>query len=214
MVELRQLSKRYPGRSGPVDALAGIDLAIAPGEFVQVKGPSGCGKSTLLLILGGMLRPTTGTVNVGGRNLYRMDSRDRAAFRAQEIGFVFQMFHLVPYLDVRANVALAARGEAAEHTDALVEQLGLGERARHRPAELSAGERQRTAMARALVNRPRLVLADEPTGNLDPENAAQVVGHLRAFADEGGVVVMVTHGSDADEVADRTIRMRAGAIAE
>ena len=214
-IEVSGLRKVYAGRGGEVRALAGVDLTLRPGTFTTVRGPSGCGKTTLLLALGGMLRPTSGNVRVGGHDLYAMSRTERARVRAEQIGLVFQLFHLVPYLDVRENVLLGAHGlDVQETLEPLLVQLGIADRARHRPSELSAGERQRVALARALAAAPAVILADEPTGNLDPDTGAEVIRHLAAFRDGGGTVVMVTHGSDGDAVADRTVRVAAGRIVE
>jgi len=208
MIACKQVVKRF----GPVTALQPFDLAVGEGEFVAIKGASGTGKTTLLLTLGGMLRPSSGTVEVDGADLYGKPPSARAEFRANEIGFVFQMFHLIPYLDVGENVRLATKnGAAIERSRELLEQFGLSHRLTHTPGELSAGERQRVALARALVNEPRLILADEPTGNLDPENDRQVFEHLSEFHRAGGTVIVVTHGSTADEFADRIVNLETDA---
>jgi putative ABC transport system ATP-binding protein len=205
-------------RRGEVKALQDVSLHIRKGEFVVIRGPSGSGKTTLLLTVGGMLRPTEGRVLIDGTDLYALSGGQRARFRRENTGFVFQMFHLVPYLGVLENVLLPGNGSKgpADRTRAreLLGRLGLSDREHHRPAELSAGEMQRTAIARALLNRPRLILADEPTGNLDPENAADVIEHLATFHREGGTVVVVTHGSIADPYADRIVHLRGGRVEE
>ena len=204
MISCDQITKNY----GAVTALAPFDLNVKQGEFVAVKGVSGSGKTTLLLMLGGMLRPTRGKVHFDGTDLYSQSGSARTDYRATEVGFVFQMFHLVPYLGVEENVRLAARnGAMTQRPRELLEQFGLGHRLTHTPGELSAGERQRVALARALVNGPRLILADEPTGNLDPENDRQVFEHLSEFHRAGGTVIVVTHGSTADEFADRIVNL-------
>jgi len=230
MVRLENISKIYRTRRGEVKALNQVNLQVKEGEFVVIRGPSGSGKTTLLLAIGAMLRPTGGQVIVDGNDIYAMGERERARFRAENIGFVFQMFHLVPYLNAIDNVLLPAgagkrgRGdsETREHGGALrpssaearelLERLRMSGREYHKPSELSAGERQRTAVARALVKHPRIVLADEPTGNLDPENGAQVIGYLAEFHNDGGTVIVVTHGSVADQYADRIIHLREGCI--
>ncbi len=216
MVRCEELRKLYYPPQGEVRSLDGVSLAIRRGEFVCLRGPSGCGKTTLLLTLGGMLRPTSGKLRVADRELYALSSAERARFRAEQIGFVFQMFHLVPYLSLLDNVLLAARPgtarEAGKRGGELLEQLGLAAHAGRTPAELSAGERQRAAVARALLNRPQLILADEPTGNLDPANAREVFQHLKAFQQAGGTVIVVTHGASAEPFADRTIEMSAGKL--
>ena len=212
VIELRGVTKTYRKHGRTVEALAGVDLTLRPGELVAVRGPSGCGKTTLLMILGGMLRPTSGEVRVLGGDLYAMSSGQRAAFRRRELGFVFQMFHLVPYLSVLDNVLLGGSREDVADARGLLERLGIAERATHKPSALSAGESQRAGLARVMLRKPRLILADEPTGNLDPENAAAVFRILREYRDGGGTVVVVTHGSEAEQVADRTINLRGGQI--
>ncbi len=228
MVELKNITKTYRTRRGDVQALRDVNLRIEKGEFVVLCGPSGSGKTTLLMTVAAMLRPTGGSVCVEQRDLYAMSIRDRAEFRARNIGFVFQMFHLVPYLNIVENVLLARhslgglagglpgggrteapKGQAVEE---LLKRFGLAERASHKPAELSAGEKQRAAMARALFNRPRIILADEPTGNLDPANAESVLGHLSEFHRDGGTVIVATHGPTAGRFADRVIYLRNGGI--
>ena len=198
-------------------ALADVDLQVPLGEFVSVRGPSGCGKTTLLMMLGGMLRPTQGTVRVADANVYSMSPAMRADFRSRHVGFVFQMFHLVPYLTVQENVGLGqTNGIVVANGDikvsALLDRLGLSDRANHRPAELSTGEQQRTALARALIKQPKLILADEPAGNLDPDNAAEVFQVLREYRDNGGTVMVVTHGDLADEYSDRVLQLDSGKL--
>jgi len=215
VVRCEQVSRLFRTPKGDVGALDRVDLHVETGEMVVVRGRSGSGKTTLLLALGGMQRPTGGRVIVNGSDVYAMTERQRARFRAENIGFVFQMFHLVPYLSVVENVRLggADRADVARSRE-LVEQLGLAGRGHHRLAELSAGEKQRTAIARALISRPKVILADEPTGNLDPENAAEVIAALTAFHREGGTVILVTHGTIADQHADRVVQLRGGRIDE
>ncbi|MFH1741996.1 MAG: ABC transporter ATP-binding protein [bacterium] len=218
MVLLESVSKIYRTRQGQVKALDRVSLQVHQSEFLVVRGRSGSGKTTLLLTIGGMLRPTNGRVTVGGSDISSMSERDRAKFRAENIGFVFQMFHLVPYLSTMENILLAtqsrgsadAKGRASE----LLQRLNLLDRAQHRPSQLSAGERQRTAIARALLNSPNIILADEPTGNLDPETAHEVIGYLSEFHKAGGTVIVVTHGEIADKHADRIIYLQSGAIQE
>ena len=207
MIACEQITKSY----GAVTALAPFDLEVKQGEFVAVKGVSGSGKTTLLLMLGGMLRPTQGTVHFDGADVYSQSGHARAEYRATEVGFVFQMFHLVPYLSVAENVQLAAHnGNAGNRHHELLERFGLGHRLTHTPGELSVGERQRVALARAMVNEPRLILADEPTGNLDPKNDMQVFEHLAEYHQSGGTVIVVTHGSTADQFADRIVNLETG----
>jgi len=217
MLILQDLTKTYRTRAGEVKALDGVSLQIDKGEFVAVCGPSGSGKTTLLMMIAAMLRPSGGTVRFDDHDVYEMTGPARARFRAETIGFVFQMFHLVPYLNVLENVLLAAavvrRRDGKTQAQELLQRLGLQHRLGHRPSELSAGEKQRTAIARALLNQPRLILADEPTGNLDPENARCVLQHLRDFQQGGGMVIVATHGPAAQEFATRTISLREGRLA-
>ena len=216
MIRIENVSKVHRGGRAAVVALDSVRLSIDEGEFVTIKGPSGSGKSTLLLTIAGMIRPTRGRVVVGGDDVYAMSGSRRAKFRAENIGFVFQMFHLVPYLSVLENVLLpvvtGARQAGCSEARDLLARFGLSERASHKPAALSAGERQRTAMARALINGPRIILADEPTGNLDGDNAARVMGHMGEFHEQGGTVVLVTHEEAAQRHTSRTIHIRQGRI--
>ncbi len=214
MITLSDISKSYRSARGtPVEVLKGMNVDVEPGEFVSVTGPSGCGKSTLLLIAGSLLQPDSGTVVIDGRDFTAMNSDDKAHQRAETIGFVFQRFHLLPYLTVRENiiaggVALKTPGEeVCQRAEELMETLGMAGRANHLPGELSVGEMQRTALARAFLNRPKVILADEPTGNLDPENAEIVLKALSGFAANGGAVLMVTHHPDDAARAQRQIKM-------
>jgi ABC-type lipoprotein export system ATPase subunit len=219
LAECRSLSKTYNRNGKSIRALDDVTLQIDSGQFIALRGKSGCGKSTLLLASGGLLRPDSGNVSIDGTDVYRMSPDQRAAFRAGRIGFVFQQFHLVPYLSVLDNVLAARLGmnddrpsvprERAEH---LINQLGLSGRRNHRPGELSTGECQRAALARAMLNQPTLVLADEPTGNLDGENAEIVLKHLAEFAASGGAILLVTHDDRAAGFADRTLSMADGRI--
>jgi ABC-type lipoprotein export system ATPase subunit len=198
--------------------LDGADLEVAAGEVVAVIGRSGSGKSTLLHLLGGLDRPEAGHVEVAGEPVTGVGERALSALRRRRIGFVFQFFHLLPELTGEANVLLAARLRGA-HPDAerrgreLIARLGLGPVAGSLPHQLSGGEQQRFAIARALVNYPAVLLADEPTGNLDVEAGAQVLELLRAGADEGRAVVLVTHEAAAAGIADRVLRLREGRLA-
>jgi ABC-type lipoprotein export system ATPase subunit len=215
MISLDNISKVYRKGRAEVPALGGVTLAIGAGEFVAVRGPSGSGKSTLLMVIAGMARPTAGRVVFDGQDLYSLPACERAAIRAKRIGFVFQMFHLLPYLTVWENVASPLlAGEQATRGDiaALIDRVGLTERAHHRPSELSTGERQRVALARALLKRPEVILADEPTGNLDPDNARQVMEHLAEFHRAGGTVVLVTHEALAEPYAQRTVHLAPGGV--
>jgi len=214
MLYLKDVSKLYRTRRGQVKALDGIDLEVKEGEFVVVRGHSGSGKTTMLLAIGGMLQPTSGSISIGENDVYAMADRERARFRAKNIGFVFQMFHLVPYLNVMDNVLLSGKigGHKQDKVKEILSRLHMSGREYHKPSELSAGEKQRTAIARALINNPKIILADEPTGNLDPDNAKQVITYLSEFHSNGGTVIVVTHGMMADQYADRIIELQQGRI--
>ena len=177
MLDLNKVTKSFRGPEGDIPAVTNVSFSVATGELVAVQGPSGSGKTTLLLMAGGLLRPTEGTVLVDGENPYTLTSNQRSALRAKQIGFVFQQFHLIPYLTVRSNILSPAgathQPDARRRATELTQHFNLAHRIKHMPAQLSTGERQRTALARALLNRPGIVLADEPTGNLDEKNAEQ-----------------------------------------
>jgi putative ABC transport system ATP-binding protein len=210
MLEVTGISKRYTTQRGVVSALDEVSLSVDSGELVALKGASGSGKTTLLLAAGAMLKPSAGTVTLDGQNLYALGGRARGIYRNDNIGFVFQMFHLIPYLSVIENVRLA--GSNIQECEEIVERFGLSERTHHRPSELSAGERQRAAIARALVKRPKLVLADEPTGNLDPENATTVMQYLHDYAIDGGTVLVATHADVDDAYVSRTVYLSQGKV--
>ena len=218
MIRLTEVSKAYHKAGKEIRALDAFSLAVARGEFVAVRGPSGSGKTTLLLTVGGMIRPTAGEVLLDGRELYSLSAGQRARLRAEKIGFVFQMFHLLGYLSVLENVRSAclaggrqrpgaSRSAARDRAIELLEHVGLADRLAHRPGELSAGERQRVAMARALMRRPELILADEPTGNLDPDSASAVMSYLGDYHRDGGTVLLVTHETVAARHAQRVVEM-------
>jgi len=217
------VSKSYasaPGIGGAalvVAALRGVDLKIGRGEFVAIVGRSGCGKSTLLNILGGLDRPDEGLVRVDGADIARLDERALTIYRRRSVGIIFQSFNLLPLLSVRENVALPAlmagrrRAECFERARELLDRVGLSHRLHQQAALLSGGEMQRVAVARALINAPALLLADEPTGNLDSQSASDVLRALERVArEEGRTVVMVTHSPEAARAADTTHEMRDG----
>ena len=214
MLRVEEVAKTYSGNQREVKAIDGVSLTVAAREAVAIHGPSGCGKSTLLLACGALLRPTGGTVLVANVDPYQLSANARSTFRAQNIGFVFQQFHLVPYLDVLQNILTAnlpnPQPHPVERAEELIRHFGLEDRRHHVPAELSVGERQRVALARALFHRPKLVLADEPTGNLDPDNAVNVLDALRQYADAGAAVLMVTHDPHAAQRAHRVLHMDRG----
>ena len=216
MLHAEHISKIFPARHGLVQALDAVDLQIDKGEFLVIRGASGSGKTTLLMILGAMQHPTRGKVFAGDVDIYALGTAERARFRAENIGFVFQMFHLVPYLTVLENVILAAGNDNHKSSQkkalTLLERLHLSDRIDHKPADLSTGQRQRAAITRALITQPQIILADEPTGNLDPDNAADVMSYLHEYHANGGTVIVVTHTAVADQYADRIIHLRDGRI--
>jgi putative ABC transport system ATP-binding protein len=204
-----------------VEALRGVDLDVGKGEFVAVMGPSGSGKSTLLHLIGGLESPTSGTVHVGGENLSEMDDEKLTLLRRRRIGFVFQTFSLLDVLSAEENVALpliidgVAESDAQRQAARTLELMGLGSRRSHLPRELSGGEQQRVAIARALVTEPLLLLADEPTGNLDSSNSDQIVHLLRNLVDDRGqTILMVTHDARNAAIADRIVRLRDGLVVD
>lgn len=214
MIYLDKVSKIFGSPPKQVEALKNIDLHVNKGEFIIIRGPSGSGKTTLLLSIGGMLQPSSGVVNVENKDIYLLNEFERTKFRASNIGFVFQMFYLIPYLNVVENIMLAAglgsNGPRQRKASELADQLGLSDRILHKPSELSAGERQRVALARALIHQPKMILADEPTGNLDPDNSREVIRILKEYHQTGGTVIFVSHGKDADQFADRIFYLNKG----
>jgi putative ABC transport system ATP-binding protein len=220
IIEIHDLQKIY--RVGDVDvpALRGVNLAVARGEFLAIVGPSGSGKSTLFHILGGLTAPTAGTVIVDGADLGRLTDAQRTRLRREKVGFVFQRYNLLPTLSAIGNIELAryfgARGGALdERFTGTLEQLGIRHRLHHKPRAMSGGEQQRVAIARALVNTPAILLADEPTGNLDTENSGTVLRILRDVNQQlGQTILMITHNPEAAEYAHRKVHMRDGRVAD
>lgn len=218
MIELRQLTKRY--RAGEIEttALNAIDLQIEAGEYVAVTGPSGCGKSTLLGLLGLLDSPTGGSYRLEGQEVVGKTPRELAAIRRGRIGFVFQSFNLIDELSVQENVQLALRyGPLPEKAQRMrvaevLERLGVAHRASHHPSQLSGGQQQRVAIARAIAARPALLLADEPTGNLDSAHGHEVMQLLRELNDEGTTLVMVTHSAEHTALASRSVRLLDGRV--
>ena len=214
ILQLEGVVKKYRSGDEQLNVLVDFDFTLEAGEFVVVTGPSGAGKSTLLHIAGGLDAPDSGTVAVTGQDVWSMSTGARAAFRRRNLGFVFQFFNLVPMLTAIENVSLplVLDGVPARSADAraeeLLERVGLGDRARHRPAELSGGQMQRVAVARALVARPSIILADEPTGNLDSHSSTEVLELLRSLSEEdGAAVVMVTHDQAAARYGSREMHL-------
>ncbi len=218
MLKLDQVSKIYTSHQQEVKAVDRVSLEVEAGEAVALQGPSGCGKTTMLLMSGALLRPTSGTVLVRGEDPYGLSANQRSDFRARHIGFVFQQFHLIPYLNVLQNILAAnipaKRADAQHRAEQLIHQFRLDDRVHHVPAELSVGEKQRVALARAVFNEPALVLADEPTGNLDPDNAQVVLDALRQYADNGAAVLIVTHDPAAAARAHRVVHLQHGRVVE
>lgn len=211
---LQSVGRRYVVNGREVIALHKIDLTIEKGEFVVVIGSSGSGKSTLLMLLGGLLRPSSGQLLFENHDIYAMNARQRALFRAQRIGFVFQTFHLIPYLNVLDNIMVPVLSNAAGdprllqmRARKLMDEFGLADRLSHRPSELSVGQRQRVAMTRALLLSPDILLADEPTGNLDSSSTSQLMTYLCAFHKKGGTVVLVTHDHDLVRFGTRSLNL-------
>jgi len=216
MIQAKDISKKFNSGKEEVVALDHIDLKVKRSEFILIKGESGSGKSTLLFIMGGMLKPTSGNMIVNKKDLFTLSEAERAKYRANEIGFVFQSYHLLPYLNVMENILLPDKlpgiGISKEEVYQIAGELGISNRLMHKPSQLSAGEKQRVALARALVTKPSVILADEPTGNLDERNTKEVLKYLKNFQNNGGTVVMVTHGNLADTYATRTIHLEKGKI--
>jgi putative ABC transport system ATP-binding protein len=216
IIEARDLHKIYA--VGKVEALRGIDLDVKPGEFLSVIGPSGSGKSTLFHIIGGLTPPTTGSVRVAGLDLAALNDAGRTAMRRRTVGFVFQKFNLLPNLTARDNIAVArylggAKAAADPRFEEVLRTLGIAGRLDHKPSALSGGEQQRIAIARAIVNRPAILLADEPTGNLDTENSQAVLEVLRDLNERlGQTILMITHNPEAAAYGHRTVKMRDGKI--
>ena len=218
MLKMETITKTYNHSSPSLTVLSDITVDVPDGDFVSIVGPSGSGKSTLLLMLGGMLSPSSGRVMLDGESLYDLEPDERAAIRRDKIGFVFQTFNLVPYLSAVENVQvplfLGGMSEADQRARAasLLERLGLGDRLEHKPSQLSVGQQQRVALARVLANDPAVILADEPTGSLDPETSSQAMAFLEQVNQEGRTVVMVTHDPRVARRAKRTLRLDGGRI--
>ena len=216
IVAVRDVARAYRQGDDVVHALRGVSLSVAPGEFLAITGPSGSGKSTLLHVLGGLDRPDSGEVLLENRPISGLSDEETALVRRRRIGFVLQFFNLMPTLTAEENAAfpllLDGIADAIERARVKLAAVGLGDRARHRPSQLSGGEQQRVALARALVTEPAVVLADEPTGNLDSLTGEDILKLLRVTADAGQTIIMVTHDARAAAFADRIVRLVDGAF--
>jgi len=219
ILKTEDLWKVYHTGRVEVPALRGVNFGVLPGEFVAVMGQSGCGKSTLLYVIGGLAQATRGKVLVDGNDLATLSDAERTKLRRHKVGFVFQRFNLLPTLDAYGNIAIAQHihgdGFDPHRFDVVTKMLGLTERLHHRPSEMSGGEQQRVAIARAIINEPKIVLADEPTGNLDSKNSEIVLGMLRQLNQElQQTIVMITHNPGAAAYAHRVVHMRDGVIVD
>ncbi|MGB9069088.1 MAG: ABC transporter ATP-binding protein [Candidatus Acidiferrales bacterium] len=217
ILKTENLWKMYRTGRMEVPALRGVSVSILPGEFVSIMGPSGCGKSTLLHVIGGLAQATSGRVLLDGNDLTEMSDPARTLLRRHKVGFVFQRFNLLPTLDTYHNIALAqhihGNGFDPHRFDAVTGLLGLSDRLKHKPSELSGGEQQRVALARAIISEPKIVLADEPTGNLDTKSSETVLALLRKLNKElGQTIVMITHNPEAATYGNRVLHMRDGAV--
>lgn len=217
-IQVINVAKEFGTGDGKVTAVRHIDLSIEEGEFLSIMGESGAGKSTLLSMLGGLLSPSSGEIRIGGINIYELKSDKRADFRREFMGFIFQSFQLVPYLNVLENVQLPlavthhSESEKKDLAMAALERVGLKDKAKRLPNQISGGEQERVAIARAVVNEPPILFADEPTGNLDSRNSAEVMNLLKRLNSEGQTIVMVTHSRQNADYADRIIEVADGTI--
>lgn len=213
MLEINTVSKKYKANGHVFTALDAVSLNIKKGEFMAVTGKSGSGKSTLLYVIGGLIQPDTGSVLYMDRNIYNQSRSEKDAYRKKEIGFVFQQFHLMPYLSVLDNIRLACYDKNHfQHIESYLEKCSLTALRDKFPAELSVGEKQRTAFIRAIISNPKVLLADEPTGNLDPDNSRILMNLISSFHRNGGTVIMVSHNHDIVKYADRAITIDKGKI--
>jgi len=218
MLDVQDVLKTYGRGHQAVRALEGVTLHVDRGEFVAIVGPSGSGKTSLLLTMGGLLTPTAGAVRIDGASFYDVGGPARTAMRLKYCGFMFQTFHLIPYLTALENVELplittgVSSRNQREMAEECLHRVGLEERFNQKASKLSVGEMQRVALARALINRPALILADEPTANLDEETAGVVVDYLKTFRNEGVAIILVTHDNELGRAADRVVRLRRGRI--
>ena len=211
ILKASDISKSYSSDKNQIKIVDNYNIDLFSSEFVSLTGPSGCGKTTILMIIGCLLKPDHGTVEIDGLDIYSMNSSRIAEQRSKKIGFIYQDFNLIPYLTIKENIlcsSLINDGDNLEDkANDLILRLGLNHRVNHRPEQLSAGEKQRTAIARALLMEPKLIIADEPTGNLDKKNSSLVIEALKHYSDEGACVIMVSHDEDVKKSSDRHIQM-------
>ena len=220
MIEITNLSKVFTQNGERIVPLNNVNLSIGQGEFVTVVGPSGSGKSTFLLTIGGLIQPTRGEVRINGTSLYEVNNTERARIRLRVLGFMFQTFNLIPYLTALENVEvpMSLAGvpgkEQRRKTLELLDRVGLSHRIKHRPAQLSVGERQRVALARTVANDPSIILADEPTGNLDPKLSSEILEYFKQFSENGITVIMVTHDHQSAAESDHKLQIINGVVTE
>ena len=211
ILKASDISKSYNSDKNRIKVVDNYNIDLFSSEFVSLTGPSGCGKTTILMIIGCLLKPDHGTVEIDGLDIYSMNSSRIAEQRSKKIGFVYQDFKLIPYLTIKENILCSSLindvGNLEDKANDLILRLGLIHRVNHRPEQLSAGEKQRTAIARALLMEPKLIIADEPTGNLDKKNSSLVIEALKHYSDEGACVIMVSHDEDVKKSSDRHIQM-------
>lgn len=213
VLEVNNLIHRYSRSPNGVEVLSEIDLRVKASELVVVSGASGAGKTTLLLACGAMQKPTSGTVKISGQDVFQIPSTRRGKFRSRHVGYLFQTLQLIPYLNLLDNVRVTPGADSAT-ARIWLDRVGLSHRLTHRPESLSQGERQRAALARAVAQRPALLVADEPTGNLDPQNTSLVFQALREFADEGGAVLVASHDPMITDFANRKLTLESGSLLE
>ena len=220
MLEIKSVCKDYTRGRRTVHALQPTSMNIGKGQFIAIVGPSGSGKSTLLSMIGGMLSPKSGQIVLNGHSLYELNIKQRSRLRNEQIGFLFQSFNLVPYLNALENVQLPMalygtnRADQKKQATQLLEELGLGDRMDHKPCELSAGQQQRVAMARTLAMHPNLILADEPTGNLDPGSRDSIIQAFHRLCEQGQTIILVTHDTAVSKSADRVFQINDGTTSE
>lgn len=211
ILKASDISKSYNSDKNRIKVVDNYNIDLFSSEFVSLTGPSGCGKTTILMIIGCLLKPDHGTVEIDGLDIYSMNSSRIAEQRSKKIGFIYQDFKLIPYLTIKENILCSSLindvGNLEDKANDLILRLGLIHRVNHRPEQLSAGEKQRTAIARALLMEPKLIIADEPTGNLDKKNSSLVIEALKHYTDEGACVIMVSHDEDVKKSSDRHIQM-------